>query len=43
MIQQMTFWNIFLIFPGKYALAFMQIVSLEENLHEMSKPILWEK
>ena len=40
--QQKTIWNIFLIFPGKSVLQFMQIVSfsLGDSLHEMSNPVL---
>ena len=33
----------FLIFPRKQDLTFMQIVSIGDNLHEMSKPVFWEK
>ena len=34
---------LFLIFPRKQDLTFMQIVSIGDNLHEMSKPVFWEK
>ena len=31
----------FLIFPKNRVWHFMQIVSNEDNLHELSKPIFW--
>ena len=43
-IQQTTFWNIlFLIFPYNRLCHFMQIVSIGDNLHKMSKLIVWGK
>ena len=30
-------------FPENRVLYFMQIVSLEDNLHEMLDPVFWEK
>ena len=33
----------FLFFPENRIWHFMQIVSLGDNLHEMSNPIFWEK
>ena len=49
----MTYWNIFLFFfPQKTGILFfpedrikqfMQIVSNEDNLHEISNPVFWEK
>ena len=33
----------FLILPENRFWHFMQIVSLGDNLHEMSKPVFWEK
>ena len=40
--QQKTIWTIFLIFPEKCVLQFMQTISfsLEDSLHEMSNPVL---
>ena len=35
--------DIFLFFPENRLWYFMQIVSLEDNLHELPKPIFWEK
>ena len=31
----------FLFFSRKQVLTFMQIVSIGDNLHEMSKPVFW--
>ena len=33
----------FLFFPENRIWHFMQIVSLGDNLHEMSNPVFWEK
>ena len=33
----------FLLFPENRVWHFMQIVSLGDNLHEMSNPVFWEK
>ena len=33
----------FLFFPENWIWHFMQIVSLGDNLHEMSNPVFWEK
>ena len=33
----------FLFFPENRIRHFMQIVSTGDNLHEMSKPVFWEK
>ena len=33
----------FIYFPENRLWHFMQIVSLEDSLHEISKPIFWEK
>ena len=33
----------FFFFSREYALTFHAIVSLGDNLHEMLKPIFWEK
>ena len=33
----------FLFFPENRIWHFMQIVSLEDNLHDMSYPVFWEK
>ena len=35
-IQQTTYWNIFLFFPENRVWHFMQIVSVRDNLYEMS-------
>ena len=42
-LQQMTFWNIFLILTRKQALTFYANYPSRENLQEMSMPIFWEK
>ena len=39
--QQTTFWNIFLFFLEIGIWHFMQVVSLEDNLHEVSDPNFW--
>ena len=36
-------WIFFLFFPENRFWHFMQIVSIGENLHEMSKPVFWEE
>ena len=42
--QQTPFWNIFFLFYPENGLWYsMQIVSTGNNLHEISKPIFWEK
>ena len=35
--------DIFLFFPENRILHFMQIVSIGDNLHDMSNPVSWEK
>ena len=37
------FGDIFLIFPRKQVLIFHAIISIGDNLHEMSKLFFWEK
>ena len=39
----MTYSNIFIIFPRKQVLKFMQIVSTGENLHEILNPFFFGK
>ena len=42
----MTFLNFFFFFhffPGKRTCHFFQIVSIGDNLHEMSNPVFWDK
>ena len=41
--QQMMYEIFFLFFPENRSCHFMQIVSIGNNLHEMSNPAFWEK
>ena len=41
--QQTTFLKKFLFFPESKIWQFIQIDSLGDNLHEIAKPIFWEK
>ena len=40
---EISFYRSYFCFPGNRLWHFMQIVSLEDDLHEMTKPFLWEK
>ena len=40
--QQTTYWNFDLIFPREQDSHFMQIVSIADNLHELSNPVTGE-